>query len=529
MLIGIIGSGSFGTALAKAFSDNNNNIILYSIEKKVISEINNHSENKSYLKGVKLSKNISVTNDLSIFKYCDVIFLAVPSSAYVNVCKTLKPHYIDQIIVSASKGIGSNGEVLTDIIELNLDCDPKKVLVLTGPSIALELALKKPTQVILAGNRAFTQLIKNSIETDYFFIRCTRDKKGVQYLGFYKNILAILVGLCEGLELGNNMKSALITKAYSEFYFLNQDNYIRKHSFIDYAGMGDLYLTSTSDDSRNRRFGKLLAKNTSIKKILKELGQVVEGYDNLLRLKYLLDNNKDSSWFEKNLLNTLLAIFNSRKPEIKKKLLVDYLHSSEIKALVFDWGNVITKGYYSMDVAKLISKKYNLNKDQLLMHLEKYEKDALLGKDNLKEFYNKIKKVYPMISFKFFYESYYNAITWDNELLKVCKKLSKHYDLYILSNNYNWITPKIKPRLKKIFKGMIFSNEVGMIKPNDDIFDELLNRFNLRPENCIYVDDSHLNILAGERNKFNVVEYKSLIDLVNTLNKKISGFDIKLD
>jgi glycerol-3-phosphate dehydrogenase (NAD(P)+) len=527
MKIGIIGSGNYGTALAKTFSKNKDNeIIIYSIDEETINNINKFNENKKYLPKIRLSKNIKATLDMSILSECDIILFAVPSTVYYSVCEKLKNFYNNQIIISASKGIGKNGEILTDIIENILNCDKRKVLVLTGPSIASELALEKPTQVILGGDRKYTQIVKKVFLTDYFFIRITRDKKGIQYLGFYKNILAILVGLCDGLKLGNNMKAALITKAYSEFYYLNQNKNIRRHSFIDYAGLGDLYLTSTSEDSRNRKFGLALSKSNSIKKIIKEMGQVVEGYDNLLRLKNLYDLNKDCSWFEKNLLNTFVAIFDTNNFNIKKSILLKYLHSSEVKALVFDWGNVITTDYYSLHVANSLSKKYNLDVKKLLIDLEKNEIDALLGKENLKEFFIKINKIYPKIKFNEFKKSYYDSISWNDELLKLCGKLMKHYDLYILSNNYNWVVPLIKPKLKQYFKGMVFSNEVKMIKPNNDIFNFLLKKYNLRPENCIYIDDSHKNILAGERNKFIGVEFRSINDLTYTLSEKIFGFKL---
>ncbi|MFT4303998.1 MAG: HAD-IA family hydrolase [Candidatus Woesearchaeota archaeon] len=525
MNIFIIGSGSFGTALAKALSANSkNNIVIYSIDNTAIKNIRKYSENKAYLPGIKLPENVSITDEISLISDSDIIIFAVPSSVFVTVCNNIKNYYKDQIIVSASKGITDDGNVLTVLIEKSLRCNSKKVLSLSGPSIAIELASEKTTYLILGGDRRYTQIAKNAFESNFLLIRCTRDKKGIQYLGFYKNILAILVGLSDGLKLGNNMKSALITKAYSEFYYLNQNRRIRRHSFIDYAGLGDLYLTSTSEDSRNRNFGKKLAAGLSSQKILKNSKNVVEGYSNLLKLKKHHDNGKDCSWFEKNLLNSLLSIIQTKSPIVKKELLLKYLNSSEIKALVFDWGNVLTEDYYSMHVAKLLAKKYNLNQDKLLEILEINEKQALLGKENLRELYLRIKKYYPMLSFKFFSECYSKAITWNKPVLQLCERLSKNYNLYILSNNYNWVTPKLKPTLRPIFKGMIFSNEVKMIKPNNNIFNKLLERYNLRPENCIYVDDSLRNILAGERNKFNIVKFNSIKDLETTLAKKIIGF-----
>ena len=480
----IIGSGNFGTALAKILSKNNL-IHIYSKDFDTINNINKKKENIKYLKNIKLNRNITASTDISNVKNYDIIIFAVPSSQFKYVSKELKNFYTNQIIVSASKGIGQKGEILTDIIIKELKCNPKKVTAISGPSIGIELAKEYPTYLIIGGNRIYTQIVKRVFQTNTLILRCTRDIKGIQLLGVYKNILAILVGLCDGLNLGNNFKSALITKAYSEFYYLNENKNIRRHSFIDFAGLGDLYVTSTCPDSRNRTFGKLLANSNSIKTIKEEIGQVIEGYDNLLRL-----NKINKQFYDVNLIKTLLKVTTLKTKVKKRDCLLRYLHSAEIKALVFAWGNVITKDYYSLHVAKILANKYNLDSNEVLNNLEANEEDILLGKESLKSFFQKIQNIYPVINYSFFKQSYINSITWNSDLLEFIKTINKKYDLYILSNNYDLITPLLRKKLSNIFKGMVFSNEVGMIKPNNNIYTYLLKKYNLRAENCIYIDDS---------------------------------------
>jgi len=459
----IYGAGAFGTALAKVFEKHD--VIVYSIEKNVIEEINKEHHNTKYLPGIRL--NCRATSELSMIKESEIIIIAVPSKAVRLVCGQIKKYYSGQYIISTSKGL-ENGEVMTKIIKDVIKCRPEKIMAISGPSIAKEIASGNPTMVMLGGYRHVTLKVKRILETGNFFIKITTDINGIQYLGFYKNIIAILVGLADGLDLGSNFKAALVTKAYSDFYYLNI-SHIRRHTFIDYAGLGDFFVTATSDDSRNRRFGKMLAKGTQPKDIQSKIHQTVEGYDNLMRLQ---DNG--SLVVDKNLVNTLNKIFHNPDPQMIKDSLIEYIRSMNITTIIFDWGNVLTKGNYSMSVAGRLSKTYGINQRELFRELEKNEKQALLGHDSFLGFFRRIKKLYPNIKYNLFLRVYKDSAILDPKMMQYCKFLRKNYSLYLLSNNYSIIAPILqRSELSEIFTGMVLSNDIHMIKPHKDIFQYL--------------------------------------------------------
>ncbi len=322
MKIGIIGAGNLGSTFAKIFSEKHQ-IILYDINVQLITAIHARKENMRYLPGVRLGKNILSTTDLSLMKDCAVIIFAVPSAAVVAVARKLRLYYSHQYIISASKGLSVDGLVLTDVIEHELHCKPHKVIALSGPCIAYELARHKPTVVMLGGSIRTLHKMKHELETNNFFFNLTTDKQGIQLLGFYKNIIALLVGVCEGLGLGHNFESSLVSKAYSRFYYLNTGKNIHRHTFIGPAGLGDLYVTAVSPHSRNRTFGFLLGKGMSSEAAIKKIGQTVEGYDTLKLLSVLKKSHIDHQ-----LTKTLMQIIDGRVTRVQiKGLLLDYLNS----------------------------------------------------------------------------------------------------------------------------------------------------------------------------------------------------------
>src|SRR3989338_1694904 len=151
----IIGAGNFGTALGKVLSSNND-VIIYSIEKDVVEEINSRHVNSKYLPGIKLS--FPATMDVSLSRGYDVILLAVPSKANEIVCKNFP--YNGQIIVCTSKGLTINGHVPTDVVERTLKAPSSKVAAISGPSIATELAQGLPTEVMIGGSKSTAKALK---------------------------------------------------------------------------------------------------------------------------------------------------------------------------------------------------------------------------------------------------------------------------------------------------------------------------------------------------------------------------------
>jgi glycerol-3-phosphate dehydrogenase (NAD(P)+) len=515
--IAVIGSGSYGTALAKVFSERNQ-VLIYSIEPDVIMDINTSHMNSKYLPSAKLNSSITATGDLAKASDADIMILAVPSSAVKPASASLKPFYKGQLIISTSKGLSRDGKVMTDLIEEALGCPKNKVLALSGPSIATELAEGKCTQVMIGGEFSAARKAKAILETDNLLIKQTSDKKGIQLLGFYKNILAILSGISDGLDMGNNFKAALIAHAYHEFYYLNTGRNIARHTFVDAAGLGDLYVTAISDDSRNRRFGKFLAEGMSPEEIKLKVGTVIEGYENLKVMRDLAEKE----FIDENLLNILHSLITKKLPKTEMiSMLKSYLGASELKALVFDWGNVLTEGNYSVRVAELLSKQHGYEKSRLLRDLEKHEKEALLGDEPFASYHKRIQALYPKINKASFLSAFRKAIVHDKAMLDYCRSLKPRYRLYLLSNNYNVVSPILrKEGLTSIFDGAVFSNEVHLIKPNKGIFQYLLNKYSLRPKNCLFIDDMKANVLAAEKAGLTAIQFKSLSQLKAYLEKK---------
>jgi glycerol-3-phosphate dehydrogenase (NAD(P)+) len=511
----IIGAGSFGTALAQVFSGKNE-VCLYSIEKDVVDDINDNHRNSKYLKEAILNKSINSTLSLEESKQFDILVLAVPSQVAYVVLNNLKKCYNNQPIISISKGLFKDGKVITDLIYDILRCNKSKIMALSGPNIATELAQGHPAAAMLAGNRATTRRIKKFLESPTFYIKITTDIKGIQLLGLYKNILAILVGICNSFDMGKNFRAALLSKAYSEFYYLNIGKNITRHSFIDFAGLGDLFVTATAPDSRNIRFGYLLGQGKKIDEIKKEIGQVVEGYENLLILKQL----KDKSYIDENLLNLLYETVNngSTKEQLKLKLM-KYLASNNIKNIIFDWGCVLTPGVYSENVAKIIVEKYNYEVKKVFNALVDNEKGILLGIESFSEYFKKVKKELPELDYSFMISSFKKAIQWDYKVVEYCRELKGNYKLFLLSNNYSIVADILKKsevngvNLSKIFDGMVFSNEIKLIKPGFKIYKYLIDKYKLRPENCMFIDDTAKNTKAAEQNKLNAITFNNLDQL----------------
>lgn len=323
MKLGIIGSGNLGTAFAKVLSEKHK-IVLYDVNHKIVKEINSKHTNSIYLPDVRLNHDVTASVDMTSMEDTDVIIISVPSKVIKDVCETLRQHYKGQIIISSTKGLSAEGKVMTDVIERSLRCNTSKVLALSGPCIAKELAAGKPTMLMLGGRNTITKRIQSELESRHLFIKTTTDKKGIQLLGFYKNIIAILVGICEGIGLGHNFESSLMTRAYNEFYHLNATINIKRHTFVSPAGLGDLYVTAMSPHSRNRTFGYLIGTGMSIDDAKKKIGQTIEGYENLL----LLHHMKNKSFIDKELVKILMEIIHDGKSkEQVKDMLLKYLYN----------------------------------------------------------------------------------------------------------------------------------------------------------------------------------------------------------
>ena len=274
---GIIGAGAWGTAISTILQSNR--IYIWSRNKKTVNSINSKKTN-NYLKGIKLSKNLTATTDFNRLVDCKYLFIATPTQHTTAILKKLKKHKIRQNFIICSKGIEiRSGKFLSQVVE---DIFPKSnIAVLSGPSFADEVAKKLPTAVLIASRkRKFFNEISKIIIKKNFRVYYSDDILGCQFGGAIKNVYAIGSGIVHGLKLGENARSAFISRSIAEILRLNKIIGAKEKTFFGLSGLGDLILTCNSTKSRNTNFGTMIAKNKRKKiiNIIKNNKTVTEGY-----------------------------------------------------------------------------------------------------------------------------------------------------------------------------------------------------------------------------------------------------------
>ena len=290
--ITIIGSGSFGCALAYSLSKNDeNNIKIWSFKSEEADLIN--KEHKSvYLKDLVLDEKIKCyTNYEEALNGSDYIILVSPSKVIRQTCKDIKEYITNQEIIIASKGLENNtNKILSDIVKEELPNN--NISVISGPSHAEQIIKNIPTIVEYSGNKD----IKNILETDTFKLRYTDDIIGMQVGAALKNVISIASGIVEGFGYETNTLAYVITEGLDEIKQIGTKIGAKESTFYNLSGLGDLLTTSLGDNSRNKKSGILLSQGKTKEEIQNEIGMVIEGFDNIntayeLMNKYNLDLN----------------------------------------------------------------------------------------------------------------------------------------------------------------------------------------------------------------------------------------------
>jgi glycerol-3-phosphate dehydrogenase (NAD(P)+) len=293
-MLGILGAGSWGTALGLLAANNNQPTLLWEHDPAVARQLEKDRQNERFLPGIAFPEQLQITDDLDrCISECSEIVVVVPSVAFRSVLQSIAPRLsAEQGLAWASKGLDQdNGQLLNQVAEDILG-DDFPLAVISGPSFAHEVALKKPTAVSLASNSDdLAQRLIHLLHNEHFRLYTADDLTGVCLGGSYKNVLAIAAGISDGLELGFNARAALITRGLAEMLRLGLAMGGKTETFMGLAGMGDLVLTCTGDLSRNRRLGLALARGQTVEEILIDLGQVAEGLEtarvvNKLAAKY---------------------------------------------------------------------------------------------------------------------------------------------------------------------------------------------------------------------------------------------------
>jgi glycerol-3-phosphate dehydrogenase (NAD(P)+) len=289
--IAVLGAGSYGTALAICLARNGHETLLWGRDSDHIAQMQSAGENKKYLPDIDFPASLLVESNLAkTLNFSDIILVVVPSHAFAGMLSAIKPFLSKQTkIVWATKGLEpESGRLLQEVARDILGTDIS-LAVLSGPTFAKEMARGLPTAISLSSTdndlvAEFSDLLHCE---KCFRVYSNTDFIGVQLGGAVKNVIAIGAGMADGIGFGANARTALITRGLAEMTRLGVPLGADPATFMGMAGLGDLVLTCTDNQSRNRRFGLALGNGVNVEQAIKDIGQVVEGYRNTKEV-YLL-------------------------------------------------------------------------------------------------------------------------------------------------------------------------------------------------------------------------------------------------
>ena len=277
--VAVLGAGSWGTALAALIARHAHRTVLWGRDAVVVEAIDRRHENPHYLPGIALPDTLRAITDLAAaLRDADLVLVVVPSHAFTETLHALAPLRPTHAGVAwAAKGFEpGSGRFLHEVAADLLGPDVP-LAVVTGPSFAKEVALGLPTALTVQGeDTAFVQRVADVLHGPEFRAYTGSDMRGAELGGAMKNVLAVATGAADGMELGLNARTGLITRGLNEMLRLNAAIGGRAETLMGLAGLGDLVLTCTGDLSRNRRLGLALGRGQSLQDAVREIGQVVE-------------------------------------------------------------------------------------------------------------------------------------------------------------------------------------------------------------------------------------------------------------
>lgn len=282
--ITVLGAGSYGTALAICLARNGHRTLLWGRNSDHVAEMEKERENKRYLSGCPFPEEITLEADLAMaVQASDNILVVVPSHAFADMLKQIKPMLTQNAKIAwATKGLDpETGDLLQNVARTVLG-DNVSLAVLSGPTFAREMASGLPTAISLSSvDDDFVGELSDLLHCEKRFrVYSNKDFIGVQLGGAVKNVIAIAAGIADGIGFGANARTALITRGLAEMTRLGLALNAEPATFMGMAGLGDLVLTCTDNQSRNRRFGLALGQGSEVEQAMTEIGQVVEGYRN---------------------------------------------------------------------------------------------------------------------------------------------------------------------------------------------------------------------------------------------------------
>ena len=280
--IAVLGGGSFGTAMANLSSKNGCEVTLWVRDKRSVKSMQKTHINKKYLPDHKLDERLQFTHDLqAAVKGKDLIFVAVPSSAFRETLQKIAPFISAQAIVSLTKGMEKDTfALMSDVIADEL---PNVAFgVMSGPNLAKEIMNNMPSATVIASQSAALRLaVQKALHSAFFRVFASDDLIGVELGGALKNIYAIAMGMAAAYDIGENTKAMILTRALAEMSRFGVKAGANPLTFLGLSGVGDLYATCSSTLSRNYQIGNMLGRGMSLDQAIKKLGQTAEGINTI--------------------------------------------------------------------------------------------------------------------------------------------------------------------------------------------------------------------------------------------------------
>ena len=279
MKIAVMGAGSWGTTFSKVLADGGSDVMLWSRREEVATEINTSHRNGDYLPGVNLPDNIVASTDIEkVLSGASQVYISVPSqSLRANLEQWGKFIASDAIVVSLMKGVEQKTGLRMSQVIVEHGISESRVVVVSGPNLALEIADEQPAASVAASSSADSAMaVAKAASNSYFTTFTNNDVIGTEFGGILKNLIAVAIGIVNGVGYGQNTKASIMTRGLSEISRFAAAFGAKPETMVGLAGLGDLIATSESPLSRNHKAGEMLGKGYSKKEVLARLSQTAE-------------------------------------------------------------------------------------------------------------------------------------------------------------------------------------------------------------------------------------------------------------
>ena len=277
----VLGAGGWGTTFAKILADGGSDVTLWARRPELAREISEAKRNSDYLPGINLPLSVTATSSLAeALAGAEMVFVSIPSQSLRDNLAAIKPLLPpDALVISLMKGVEKkSGLRMSEVIELGLEIDRDRIAVASGPNLALEIAKEQPTAAVISSQSLETaQRVAMVASNRYFRSFVNVDVIGTEFGGVLKNLIAVAIGIVDGVGYGENTKASIITRGLAEMTDFAVAYGAQADTLAGLAGLGDLIATSSSSLSRNNTAGRLLGQGYSFADVVKSMQQTAEG------------------------------------------------------------------------------------------------------------------------------------------------------------------------------------------------------------------------------------------------------------